>query len=154
MVLTEAKDLALALMAQYLTDAWAFEFMSSKRAIGQCSQRRYGVGGKIKLSSNLIPVLDEAEVKNTILHEIAHALVGAHQGHNSMWRRKAMEIGCNGERTAKLDVVNQIRYKYKAECSCCGNVTGMSRKPKRSYWCRCTDRTFRPEDKLNFIQQY
>lgn len=110
--------------------------------------------GWIRLSIHMIPTMEEAEVKDTILHEIAHALVGCHQGHNWIWRQKAIEIGCNGERTTKLDVVNQIRYKYKAECPCCGNVTGMSRKPKRNYWCKCTNRTFRQEDKLVWEQQY
>ena len=154
MVLTEAKDLALALMAQHLNDFWRFDWMNSKKAIGQCRQIRGRDYGWIRLSIHMIPTMEEAEVKNTILHEIAHALVGAHQGHNSMWRRKAMEIGCSGDRTSDYRVADKITYKYKATCPCCSKTSGMSRKPKRSYWCKCTDRTFRPEDKLNFIQQY
>jgi hypothetical protein len=154
MELQEAKKLALKLMGMHLNDRWRFKFMNSKRAIGQCAQIRGVDAGWIKLSMHMIPVMNEAEVKNTILHEIAHALVGAHHGHNSIWRRKALEIGCNGNRTSNLSVANQMQYKYKATCPCCGNVSGMSRQPKRDYWCKCTGRTFRSEDKLVWVQQY
>lgn len=154
MKLQEAKELALKLMSEHLNDSWRFEFMNSKKAIGQCRQMRYVNAGWIRLSRVLVPVLSEAEVKDTILHEIAHALVGAHHGHDWVWQRKALEIGCNGQRTAKIDVVNQVNYKYKATCPCCGNISGISRKPKRDYWCKCTNRTFRPEDKLVWKQQY
>ena len=154
MELQEAKTLALKLMAQHLPNTWHFEWMNSKRAIGQCRSFRYVNAGKIRLSTHLIPTMDEAEVKDTILHEIAHALVGGHHGHDWTWQRKAMEIGCSGERTAKLDVVNQIRYKYKATCPCCGKESGLSRRPKRTYWCKCTNRRFLDEEKLVFVQQY
>lgn len=35
------------------------------------------------------------EITNTILHEIAHALMPRHH-HNKFWKRKAIEIGCTG----------------------------------------------------------
>ena len=38
------------------------------------------------------------EVKDTLLHEIAHALVGSQHQHNTTWRDKAIEIGCKGNR--------------------------------------------------------
>ena len=38
-------------------------------------------------------------IKNTILHEIAHAIVGyGVSAHGSEWKRMAMSIGCNGQR--------------------------------------------------------
>lgn len=154
MKLQEAKALALKLMSQHLSDGWRFEFMNSKKAIGQCKQFRGRDYGWIRLSSHLIPVMDEADVKNTILHEIAHALVGCEHGHDWVWRSKAREIGCSGERTTRLDIANQVNHKYKATCPRCGNVSGMSRKAKVDYWCKCTGRTFRPEDKLVWVQQY
>lgn len=155
MKLQEAKDLALKLMTKHgLSNQWRFEFMNSKCAIGQCRQIRGRNYGWIRLSTHLIPALDEAEVKDTILHEIAHALVGCHHGHDWTWQGKAMEIGCSGERTASIDVANQVNHKYKATCPCCQKVLGMSRKPKRNYWCKCTNRTFRPQDKLVWVQQY
>ena len=43
------------------------------------------------------------EVLDTILHEIAHALVGPQHGHDAVWRAKAREIGCTGERCVSSD---------------------------------------------------
>ena len=37
----------------------------------------------------------DSEIKDTILHEIAHALVGPNHGHDPTWVTKAKEIGVN-----------------------------------------------------------
>ena len=37
------------------------------------------------------------EIRDTLLHEIAHALVGPKNGHNLIWKKKAIELGCSGE---------------------------------------------------------
>ncbi len=37
-------------------------------------------------------------MRNTILHEIAHALTGHKAGHNAEWRNMAIAIGCDGQR--------------------------------------------------------
>ncbi len=34
-----------------------------------------------------------SDIKNTILHEIAHVLVGCENGHNETWQKKAIEMG-------------------------------------------------------------
>ena len=41
-------------------------------------------------------------ITDTILHEIAHALVGPRHGHNAIWRQKAREIGCTAMRCHNL----------------------------------------------------
>ena len=51
----------------------------------------------IYLQPMYVELNEEEEVTNTILHEIAHGLTPKH-GHNKFWKRKAIEIGCNGER--------------------------------------------------------
>lgn len=48
----------------------------------------------IVLNGLMIDVHPEPEIKNTILHEVAHAIVGNKEGHNDTWRNKAKEIGC------------------------------------------------------------
>ena len=68
------------------------------------------------------------EIKNTILHEIAHALVGPKHGHNEIWKQKALEIGCDAER---CHYVVFSKPKYKLTCSnSCFEVTRLSSKPK------------------------
>ena len=53
---------------------------------------------------------DEATIRDTILHEIAHALTPG-QHHNDVWRRKATAIGCTGQRCAKIAICKP-RYQY------------------------------------------
>ena len=48
----------------------------------------------IILNAHHIDIHPTIEVQNTILHEIAHALVGPSHGHDTIWRDKAKEIGC------------------------------------------------------------
>ena len=39
-------------------------------------------------------------IENTVLHEIAHAIVGAEHHHDRVWRDCAQRIGCTGDRLA------------------------------------------------------
>ena len=52
----------------------------------------------------------DEEVKNTLLHEIAHALVGPGHRHNRVWRQKAREIGCDAKVTHNLNF-SEARYR-------------------------------------------
>lgn len=49
----------------------------------------------IILNAHHIDIHPYAEVNCTILHEVAHAIVGPGQGHNETWRQKAEDIGCD-----------------------------------------------------------
>jgi hypothetical protein len=49
----------------------------------------------IILSAHHIDIHPTEDVKNTILHEIAHALVGPGHAHNETWATKAREVGCD-----------------------------------------------------------
>ena len=92
---------------------------------------------EIRLSKYLIALNDENEIRDTMLHEIAHFLVGANHGHDRVWRQQAIKIGCNGERTAKT--AEMPKGRYKAECQC-GKVYFKHRKGKnvlKANWFRC-----------------
>jgi len=52
----------------------------------------------IKLQPCYVERATEDMLTNTILHELAHAIVGVGHGHGHVWKRKAIEIGCNGKR--------------------------------------------------------
>jgi predicted SprT family Zn-dependent metalloprotease len=64
-------------------------FRVHDEALGVC----YNNGEKISLQVNHVIFNDMESVKNTILHEIAHALVGNEQGHNEIWQATAKELG-------------------------------------------------------------
>lgn len=120
MNLQDAKNLAITLMDKHnlLSSGWYFEFDNAKNRFGCCNQ----TFKCISLSKNLVGLNDEARVKNTILHEIAHALVGVNHGHDSIWKRKALEIGCDGSRCFSSRNTEIPESKYIAECKGCGKV--------------------------------
>lgn len=111
----EAGQLARRLMNEHGLGHWLFRF--DRRAIsrlGQCSHGRQ----TISLSEKIIPLTDEKVIRNTILHEIAHALVGPGHGHDHVWRRQALTIGCNGERGHRVDT--SPLAPWMATCQCAG----------------------------------
>ncbi len=57
--------------------------------VGMCSHK----DKVIILNAHHIDTHPGAEVKDTILHEVAHALTPGH-GHDKVWGDKAMELGC------------------------------------------------------------
>ena len=150
MDLLEAKELTIELMTEHglIASGWLFNWNNRKRAFGVCNHTKK----QILLSQALTPSLKVEAVTNTILHEIAHALVGKGHGHDNVWRRKAIEIGCNGQRCSNHPT--DIQAKYEAECIGCGYKHKAHRRPKRKAWCRCTNRSFKAELVLNYVQQF
>lgn len=87
------------MMEHGLTD-WNFKLDKAKRRLGSCQYH----SKTISLSIHLFK-LPEEEIMQTLLHEIAHALVGPRAGHGPRWKQKAIAIGCNAQRTSKLSMV-------------------------------------------------
>jgi hypothetical protein len=129
MTLNKVKELALILMEKHglLDNGWTFRFDKAKRRYGCCMYSKK----IISLSSPLAELREMANVKNTILHEIAHALVGSGHGHDEVWRAKALKIGCNGNRCSS-DV--SLKGNWVGECPN-GHVSYKHRIPKRKMSC-------------------
>ncbi|NJC66977.1 SprT family zinc-dependent metalloprotease [Planosporangium flavigriseum] len=81
-------------MAQHGLKGWRLVFDNAKSRAGVCRSDCREIG----LSRVLMSLYSEAEVRDTVLHEIAHALVGAGHGHDKVWRATALRIGCSGAR--------------------------------------------------------
>ena len=77
---------------------WSVRLDHARRRAGQCDYRRR----IISLSRHYVRNAEPAHIRDTILHEIAHALVGPRHGHDAVWRRKAREIGCTAARCHTL----------------------------------------------------
>lgn len=156
MNLLEAKNLAIELMQKHdlINNGWRFEFNNRKKSLGLCDQSIK----TIYLSTIFTSQLPENIVRNTILHEIAHALVGCENGHNHIWKRKALEIGCTGDRCADLSsegIKITMQSKYKATCKHCKKVYHSHRRRKRASSCTCSPkRGYDSDYKLEFVQQY
>lgn len=82
---------ALDLMNQHgvFEKDYHLELDRSKSRLGLCNHTKK----KITISKNFVEQQDWDVIKNTVLHEIAHALVGPNHGHNHVWRQQAMAIG-------------------------------------------------------------
>ena len=133
MNLQEAQQLALDLMKQHgvIDDGWRFRWSNGKRQLG-CAQirrvrnRRTGKTEEvktIKLSRYLVALNNEDEVRDTILHEIAHAIAGLRNGHNAKWKAVCRRIGAKPQRLAGEEV-NVVKHRYEIVCECCGHVVG------------------------------
>lgn len=89
---------ATALLKRHGLKGWRFAFDDATRRAGSC---RFGTR-TITLSRHLARNAPETEIVDTLLHEIAHALVGPRHNHDAVWRAKAVELGSSGERCHNL----------------------------------------------------
>ena len=82
---------------------------ADSRFLGLCSYK----DKCIILSAHHIDIHPDADIRNTILHEVAHALTQGH-GHDETWAAKAKEIGCDNtlpcsNLSLNPDVIDAIR---------------------------------------------
>ena len=124
MLLSDAQKLARELMDKHELTHWRFEFDKATRRFGAT---HYGLR-MITLSKALVQLNDEAQVKDTILHEIAHAICGHANGHNEVWRQTARVIGCNGSRTYNSNEVVTPPKPFKGTCPNCSRVIEARRR--------------------------
>ena len=104
-----------------MDDGWQFKLSRANTQFGLCQHGRK----TIKVSKLLASVNDPLRVRNTILHEIAHALVGPRVGHGDRWRKQAMALGCSGRAGSKLTMVEApLRVLH---CHRCGHTQSFRR---------------------------
>jgi len=117
MDLNKTEKLAIKLMDKHglLDKGWCFEFDNSVRRFGVCKYYNKTIG----LSKKLVEINDEDKVKDTILHEIAHAIVGRGNGHGQKWKDVCVQIGAKPEsrRSCKCqsgkDWNNRVLLEFK-----------------------------------------
>jgi predicted SprT family Zn-dependent metalloprotease len=90
---------ARRLLSQHGLGGWSFTFDRAKRRGGACHYGRK----VISLSLGFAAAVSDAEVEDTILHEIAHALVGRRHHHDAVWQAKARAIGCTAQRCHSVE---------------------------------------------------
>lgn len=93
---------------------WTFKFDRAKKRFGFCD----GLTRTVYLSRPLTELNDVTQVEDTILHEIAHALVGNSHGHDKVWKAKARELGATPRAADSSGRVPVGRYQ--AVCLRCG----------------------------------
>ena len=161
MTINQALTLAKKIMYNHTElRYWNVTLNNRKRSFGVCS---YGKQ-EIQLSSLLIPVMTDEAIKDTIIHEIAHALCPQHH-HDYVWQAKCIELGGNGQRCGGADKYKEGNEgmkecqeklaKYTMTCPCCGNKGYKNRRPTSARSCGiCSPYRYNEKFKLVLTQNY
>jgi predicted SprT family Zn-dependent metalloprotease len=91
----EVISLAEHLIEVHLADKkwqWTFFFDHAVRRVGACHHDTK----RISLSRHYVDIADIDDVKQTLLHEVAHAMVGKRHNHSQQWLDTARSIGYTG----------------------------------------------------------
>lgn len=160
MTIKEALNLATDLKNKHSElSNWTITLNRRKRSFGVCSYTKR----EIQLSSELIPVMSDKAIFETIVHEIAHALTKG-DGHGYYWKRCCISLGGDGQRCGNSDKfedgnLGRIQFhktasKYTLTCPSCGNQSFVNRLPKRACSCGLHGRGFNPLHKMVLSQNY
>jgi predicted SprT family Zn-dependent metalloprotease len=118
------RQAAVHLLRHHGLGDWSFAFNRRKQTMGLC---RYGAK-TIELSICFVECNSPEEILDTLLHEIAHALVGPKHAHDRVWQNTCLEIGARPERCGQAFMP---AGRWQAECGACGRRFDRYRKPKR-----------------------
>jgi predicted SprT family Zn-dependent metalloprotease len=128
----EVRLLAEQLLAAHGLDGWSFRFNRSKLNLGLC---RWGVR-TIELSVYFVERNPLEAVRQTLLHEVAHALAGRQAGHGPAWKAVCLRIGARPERLSFE--ASMPPGRWQAACGSCGMLHDRHRRPKRMVGWYCT----------------
>lgn len=138
----ELSNFCLNLINQHLAGVdIEFKLSTTKNALGICKYQVYnGIGGIeirklcIEISHPIAMLNPIPLTRETVLHEIAHAIDVLKRGytnHDNHWRAIALSIGSNGERTTGGKEVKIPQAKYTLTCPNCGRTKEAHRLTKR-----------------------
>lgn len=130
MELHEARGLALGLMRRHGLTDWELVFDGAKTRAGVCRHAAKQIG----LSAGLTRLHSQAQVTDTVLHEVAHALAGPRAGHGERWKAVARRIGCSASRCVPEDAP-RVPAPWVGTCPA-GHTASRHRRPDRVLSCR------------------
>lgn len=136
-----ARKMAETLIARY-APGWSFDFDRSVRRFGACHYNKR----KITLSRDLTERNDASKVKETILHEIAHARAGYDRNdpashHGSKWKAECRVLGIAPVRCYSEDVATKPA-PYVLRCECGKQRVPRHRRRKSTALARCCRKPF------------
>ncbi|WP_182353066.1 SprT-like domain-containing protein [Flaviflexus huanghaiensis] len=146
MELAAASHLATTLIASHGLD-WEFRWDHARRRAGQANF----TARRITLSKHLTELCTEEQVRQTVLHEIAHALVGPGHGHDAQWKRMARHIGADPRRVTGPDFPT-VPAPWRATCSA-GHTHQRFRLPTRDVSCGYCSSSYSPRHALSWVRE-
>src|SRR5690606_6583187 len=91
---------------------WRFQFDRGRARFGCCR-----FDSKLITVSRALPLVnDEAECRDPVRHEIAHAIAGREAGHGPAWKDACRLVGAKPVRCYDTDAVRQPEPNYWAAC--------------------------------------
>jgi len=113
--------LARELLTAHGLTGWSFRLNRSKVNLGLC---RYGQR-TIELSAFFVEENSDEAIRDTLLHEIAHALAGRAAGHGPLWRAMCLRVGAKPERLSFE--AEMPAGRWQAVCGNCGTTSTAAR---------------------------
>ena len=131
--LDDVRRVAEMLLSTHLDASWSFACDNAKRRAGACDYTRK----RITVSRYLAARYDDETNRQTLLHEVAHALAGARAAHGAHWKRTARTLGYTGGTTHHGETATELA-PWVGVCPA-GHVAYRHRRATRATSCaRCS----------------
>lgn len=139
MDLTEVEEMAVARIAEHGLEGWTFRFGRARRRLGLCNYRQKC----IEIGAYYAYHNGSDSVRDTLLHEIAHALAGPGAGHGPKWKAVARRIGATPRACDDSAETIVPPGDWQANCPGCKKIFYRYRRPRTlsGYRCRCAARS-------------
>jgi predicted SprT family Zn-dependent metalloprotease len=142
-----------ALLKTHGLHDWTFKWDRAVTRYGCChhTRKKITLSRYYVISSNI----SFEEIRNVILHEIAHALAGYAAGHGDEWKKAALAIGCDAQVTSDK-WASALPRPIILVCPCLRNRLARFRitaKIRRSVCKHCKMPLMREEDLVSTVTQ-
>lgn len=133
----DVRRIADELIGEHLPGGgWTFAFDRAVRRAGAC----HWADRRITVSRHLAERAEEDEVRQVLLHEVAHAMAGHAAAHGPRWRAACARIGHDGSRLHDRPIAED-RAAWIGTCPA-GHVHRRFRRPTRTVSCGACSRRF------------
>src|SRR5205814_8699860 len=108
-------------------EGWSFQFDHATKRAG-CGNDQTRV---ISLAHAYARYAGDEAIDDTLLHEVAHALVGQAHGHDQVWQATAVALGCAGQRCHDVQFTPP---RYIVTCDNAGFVANFAQEVMKGQW--------------------
>ena len=129
----QIQKFALEQLDKWNLHGWEFRWTNARKQAGVCVFTPNVLqANQIGISRYLLRIRGVQETKDTVLHEVAHALSGSEAGHGRVWKMWANRAGARPERCYVLTETQnaEIDFKYHWKCNTCDYKVGVTRVSK------------------------